>query len=99
MWDILGISYAGGTMRTAVVKWGNSQGIHLPTSFLQDVNIQENDTVDVLLENDVIVIKKARIHKTTKERLRAFCGQNVENIKDAKQDEISWGQPVGAEVW
>jgi antitoxin MazE len=55
-------------MVTTIVKWGNSQGIRLPKSFLQNIHLSENDTVDVLLENDGIVIKKQRgkVHRTTK---------------------------------
>ena len=45
-------------MTTAIVKWGNSQGIRLPKAFLQNINIAENDTVDVLVENEAIIIKK-----------------------------------------
>jgi antitoxin MazE len=67
-------------MQTAVVKWGNSQGIRLPKAFLQNINIRENDTVDVLLENETIIIKKtgAKKHRTTRERLIDFYGKEFE---------------------
>jgi antitoxin MazE len=85
-------------MTTAIVKWGNSQGIRLPKAFLQNINISENDTVDILVENEAIIIKKAYIqkHKTTKERLVCFYGGN---ITPEKQAEIDWGKSVGGEVW
>ncbi|GHT71818.1 multidrug transporter MatE [Spirochaetia bacterium] len=85
-------------MTTAIVKWGNSQGIRLPKAFLQNINISENDTVDVLVENEAIIIKKiyAPKHKTTKERLVNFYGKN---ITPENQVEIDWGKPVGKEIW
>jgi antitoxin MazE len=89
-------------MTTAIVKWGNSQGIRLPKAFLQNINISENDTVDVLVENEAIIIKKTygQKHKTTKERLVNFYGRDIssKNITE-KQAEIDWGKSVGREVW
>jgi antitoxin MazE len=85
-------------MTTAIVKWGNSHGIRLPKALLQNINISENDTVDVLVENEAIIIKKAyaKKHKTTKERLISFYGGD---ITPEKQAEIDWGKPAGGEVW
>ena len=85
-------------MTTAIVKWGNSQGIRLPKAFLQNINIAENDTVDVLVENEAIIIKKTygKNHKTTKERLVNFYGKNY---TPENQVEIDWGRPAGKEIW
>ncbi|MDR1388562.1 MAG: AbrB/MazE/SpoVT family DNA-binding domain-containing protein [Treponema sp.] len=87
-------------MTTTIVKWGNSQGIRLPKVFLQNIDISENDMVDVLVENEAIVIKKVygKKHRTTKERLADFYGQNIKSITK-KQKEIDWGKPAGKEVW
>ncbi|GHV43480.1 multidrug transporter MatE [Spirochaetia bacterium] len=87
-------------MTTAIVKWGNSQGIRLPKAFLQTINLSEDDTVDVLVENEAIIIKKAcnKTHQTTKERLVEFYGDNIE-AENGAQAEIDWGKPVGRETW
>ena len=87
-------------MRTAIVKWGNSQGIRLPKAFLQNIQIAENDPIDVILEKDKIIIKKSSIlkHKTTKERLMEFYGHEFDK-KRKPQKEIEWGNSVGKEVW
>ena len=87
-------------MQTTIVKWGNSQGIRLPKAFLQSINIAENETVDVILEKEQIIIKKGnvKIHKTTKERLIDFYGLEY-NKKHTSQKEIEWGNPVGKELW
>jgi antitoxin MazE len=90
-------------MTTAIVKWGNSQGIRLPKAFLQSTNLSENDKVDVLLENETIIIKKTSVkkHLTTKERLVEFYGTDIKKIltKTKRQKEVDWGNPVGKEIW
>ena len=87
-------------MQTTVVKWGNSQGIRLPKTFLQSVQIAENDPVEVILEKDKIIIKKSSVrqHKTTKERLAEFYGHQFDK-KRKPQKEIEWGNPAGKEKW
>ena len=87
-------------MQTTVVKWGNSHGIRLPKAFLNNINIVENDPVDIKLEDEKIVIKKIKIkeHKTLKQRLFEFYGENYENIVEP-QKEYDWGKPVGKEIW
>ena len=87
-------------MQTMIVKWGNSQGIRIPKAFLQNINISDNDPVDVVLENEKIIIKKAsaKKHKTTKERLLAFYGEDFEQNRMI-QKEIDWGRSSGDEVW
>ncbi|MDR3172504.1 MAG: AbrB/MazE/SpoVT family DNA-binding domain-containing protein [Treponema sp.] len=87
-------------MQTAIVKWGNSQGIRLPKALLQNINIRENDMVDVILENESIVIKKIgeKKHRTTRERLTDFYGKEFDQ-KSISQKEIEWGSPIGSEIW
>jgi antitoxin MazE len=87
-------------MQTTIVKWGNSQGIRLPKAFLQNIHLMENDTVDVTLDNEKIIIKKifTKVHKTTKQRLNEFYGGQFEQ-NALPQKEIAWGKPVGNEVW
>ena len=64
------------------------------------IKISENDPVDVILENEKIIIKKVnqKIHKTTKQRLVDFYGNNFEKYA-TPQKEIDWGKPVGKEIW
>ena len=87
-------------MQTTVVKWGNSHGIRLPKAFLNNIGIVENDSVDIRLENEKIVIEKIRTneHKTLKQRLLEFYGENFENIAEP-QKEYDWGKPAGKEIW
>lgn len=80
-------------MQTTVQKWGNSLALRLPKPFTSEINISENSTVDISLENNQIVIKP--IKKTP---------INVDELIDAISpdnlySEISMGLPVGNEVW
>ena len=92
--------FRGYFMQTTIVKWGNSHGIRLPKAFLQSIKITENDPVDVILENEKIVIKKItqKEHKTTKQRLIDFYGENFSQHA-TQQKEMDWGKPVGNEIW
>ena len=87
-------------MQTTISKWGNSQGIRIPKTFLQSIQIAENDPVDVTLENEKIIISKRNVmeHKTTKKRLLEFYGEDYDQESEP-QDEIDWGDPVGKEIW
>jgi antitoxin component of MazEF toxin-antitoxin module len=54
----------------------------------------------VILENETIIIKrigKAK-HRTTRERLIDFYGEEFEQ-KAIAQEEIDWGNPIGKEIW
>lgn len=81
-------------MRTAIVKWGNSQGIRLPKHLLESANIDEHDTLEVIAENHSIIIKKTDIkeHRTIQERFQGFTG----NYED---EMVDWGQPMGKKIW
>jgi len=46
--------------RLTVVKWSNSHGIMLPKVFLQNIKLSENDSVDITMENERIVIKNIK---------------------------------------
>jgi len=87
-------------MQTTVVKWGNSHGIRLPKAFMQNIQIAENDSVDITLEDERIVIKKlnGKEHKTIKQRLLEFYGENYKKYSVSPK-EIDWGKPVGNEIW
>jgi antitoxin MazE len=87
-------------MQTTIVKWGNSQGIRIPKTFLKNIHVSENDPVDIILSGEKIIIKKIKYkkHKTTRERLVEFYGVNF-GQKSISQKEIDWGTTVGKEKW
>ncbi len=80
-------------MTAVIQKWGNSQGIRLPKIFLEDLNINESDKVEMFVQDNSIVIKKSMPERKTIEEL--FNGYSGDFILE----EIDWGEPVGGEVW
>jgi len=84
-------------MIATVTDFGNNLGIQFPKSFLNNVQISENDDVEIFLMNNNIVIKRRETpkHLTTKERIVAFC----ETMDDIQLSEIDWGKPQGKEIW
>jgi len=91
-------------MTTTIVKWGNSRGVRLPKPFLETLDLNENDTVEILAENDAIIIRKSvkHPHKTLKQRVEEFYGKDFETVlieHPQVPEEIDWGPPVGDEIW
>jgi antitoxin MazE len=86
-------------MQTTIVKLGNGQGIRIPKSFLKNIHVSENDTVDITLYEKIITKKiKYKNHKTTQERLIEFYRTNFDQ-KQTEYKEIDWGKPTGKEIW
>jgi antitoxin MazE len=81
-------------MTTTIQKWGNSQGIRIPKFILESLNLSNNETVELIAENNVLIIKKAKQEEImTIEKL-------FENYEDEYNPiDIDWGKPVGKEVW
>ena len=74
--------------------WGNSQGIRLPKTVLNEAGFQPDDTLVARAENGKIVLYRSIRHKTLEERAAAYGG------KLNLGGELDWrGDPVGNEVW
>ena len=82
-------------MITTIQKWGNSQGVRLPKTILDVLLLQENDTVEIVTDNNSIIIKKAtrkrRAKKSLEERFSNYTG-------NCQYTEWETGMPVGKEV-
>jgi len=83
-------------MTTTIQKWGNSQGVRLPKTILEKLSLRENDSVEITINNDSIVVtktdRKRRAKKSLEERFKNYNGKY-------RCTEYDWGQPVGREVW
>ena len=81
-------------MNAVIQKWGNSQGIRIPKTALEDALFNVNETVELVVEDNKIIIKKAKTkkHITLEDRLKDFEGEY-------SFEECDWGKPVGNEVW
>ena len=80
-------------MEVRLQKWGNSDGIRIPSSILKSLNIKTNDLLDIEQQDDKIVITISKRKKISlADRFAKYKGDNL-----AK--EFSWDESVGKEIW
>ena len=78
---------------TQIAKWGNSLGVRIPKSVLEDARLQNNDEVSISYVNDSIIIKKTSPEVTIKELFADF------DKSLHFEEEIDFGEDVGEEKW
>ena len=80
-------------MEARVQKWGNSDGIRIPSSILKSLNIKTNDILNIDQEDDKIVISIPKNKKISlADKFKQYKGKNL--AKD-----FSWDESVGKEIW
>lgn len=83
-------------MEARLQKWGNSDGIRIPSSFLKSLNLKTNDKVELMQKEDAIIITKPKKkHLSLEERIEMF-----ENLPDSEKGNIEsydWGNDLGKE--
>ena len=79
-------------MKIRIQKWGNSDGIRIPSSILKSLNIKTNDILNIEQEDDKIIISVPKKKISLEDRFKKYHGKNL-----AK--EFSWDENVGREIW
>lgn len=83
-------------MEARLQKWGNSDGIRIPSSILKSLNLKTNDKVDLIQDHDKIIIsKQSKKHKTLEERIEEF--NKLSNEEKGRIEAFDWGEDVGKE--
>ena len=77
--------------QVTIRPWGNSQGIRIPKTILEEFNVGISDTLQIGIENDSIVLKKIFKHKSFEERVAEYNGE-------ISVCDFDWGEPVGKEM-
>jgi len=82
-------------MITRIQPWGNSQGLRLSKSLLEETGLAVGDEVDVAARDGAIVLTPAR---------RVRGGHNLRDLvrrirKGYTPGELKWGPPRGREAW
>jgi antitoxin MazE len=72
--------------------WGNSLGIRLPQTIIQQIGLQPGDLVTISTEGNKIILCAAKPRYTLNELLKDVT-------PDLQHDEVDWKEPVGAESW
>ena len=78
-------------MPVKLQKWGHSVGVRLPKPMLEQVGLAEGAQVDVPVEGDPLVIRRARRRPTLDELLDQCTPEN-------RPETIDFGPPVGREI-
>lgn len=82
-------------MHTKIQRWGNSQGLRLAKTVLEDAQLGVGDEVNIAVQDGVIVVSPMR-----KTRGRYRIEDLVEQIPaNYHASEVDWGEPVGKETW
>ena len=80
-------------MTAHVRPWGNSHGIRITKEMMYVMNLKPNDSLQIIVEGDSIILKKAVNRKTLQEYASDFGGVL------GPYDEFDWGSDIGIERW
>jgi len=79
-------------MRTSVQKWGNSLAVRIPKAFATDLGIDQDGSVDLSMEDGVLILRQVRVDRYDLESLlKEVTDENIHAVVD-------WGAPVGREL-
>jgi antitoxin MazE len=82
-------------MVTRVQRWGNSQGLRISKTMLEDADISVGDAVEVAVQDGALVVTPVR-----RVRGRVDLRDLVRRVpKGYRPGELDWGVPSGREVW
>ena len=79
-------------MFTKVQKWGNSHGIRIPKTILEDLKWKEKEPLTIDIQDGKIVIERIQKTKNIKDLFKDFN-------EEYEPEEIKWGNPTGEEIW
>ena len=84
-------------MEARLQKWGNSDGIRIPSSFLKSLNLKTNDKLELEQQEDKIIISKAKKkHLTLEERFEMF--EKLSDNEKGNIESYDWGDDLGKEI-
>lgn len=77
-------------MKAKISKWGNSLAIRLPKAAVEGLRVREGETVELVVEDRAMVIRRSRPHYRLEDLLAGITPEN--------QPEIIEFSPVGVEL-
>lgn len=89
-------------MEAKICKWGNSYGLRLPKILLNELNLEENDTVSIDKEDNKIIISKLNKYGefNLKELAEDYYGMAFNKLENVLcESEVDWGNNEGEEEW
>ena len=80
-------------MEIRIQKWGNSDGIRIPSSILKSLNIKTNDILNIEQSGEKIIISVPKKRKVSlSDKFKSYKGENLAKT-------FSWDESVGKEIW
>lgn len=84
-------------MQIKLNKWGNSWALRLPANYLKELNIDPKQAMDLKLENDRIILKKANPQLVSKYTLEELLDGITPTMKHGEIWNDS--ESIGKELW
>ena len=82
-------------MQTEISKWGNSQGVRIPRTLLEEAQLGVGETVLMTVQDGRIIIEPM-CQVRGRYRLEDLVAQIPDDHHAA---EVEWGPAVGKEEW
>lgn len=79
-------------MVSKVQKWGNSLAVRIPKTFAEEVDLAEDSSVEISVEDGRIVVAPARPEWQLSDLVSGITQAN-------RHREILWGKRSGSEAW
>lgn len=80
-------------MEARLQKWGNSDGIRIPSGILKSLNLKTNDIICLeQIEDKIIITKKNKPRISLAQEFKKYNGKN--QAKD-----FIWDETRGREIW
>jgi antitoxin component of MazEF toxin-antitoxin module len=86
-------------IKTKVTSWGNSYGLRLPKSFINEHEEYLADEMEVVLDKNS---KGFIVRPATTAKSKEYFREQLKKMKGTKSEdmhELDWGKPVGNEIW
>lgn len=74
-------------------KWGNSQGIRIPKSYLKRLGLDIGDEVEIRIEDEKLIIVPVKRKRKPKLDINKLFKEKYE-----ENEEYNWGR-TGKEIW
>lgn len=89
-------------MEIILSKWGNSLGFRIPSGIVKTMKLKEGDKLIINQENNKSFKIAKKESNSVENILCNFYGKDIEQIMSMNivdtQNEIDWGDDVGAEI-
>jgi len=78
----------------SISKWGNSQGLRIPKSIIDALQINIGDKVKMFIENNRVIIEPIK-----KKKIFTIDALIADIPNDYKKEKELFSEPMGKEIW